>query len=411
MLRKYCVVLTAPWLMACAPSQAEVASDHGADTDDREDDHGTDASASTGADHAESTGSDTDVASTGMEVEDDPSVLTAVSAGGYHTCGILETGQAVCWGLNTNGQLGDGTTTSGAAPRAVSGLDRAIDISAGIDHTCAVRETGEVECWGWNPHGQLGNGTTIESNIPVMVLDDATAVSAGEGHSCAVLGTGEVACWGSNSYGQLGIGSWTHSLTPTTVADLDDATAVSTGLFHSCALRQTGQVVCWGNNEAGQIGDGTTTHRSRPVPVRFLGDAKAVSVGDHYSCALRRTGQVVCWGSNSLGTLGVGGDPPPVQRRTPVEVKGLDDAITVSAGTNHGCAVRESREAVCWGANGMGQLGDGMAPQGASTPVVVPGLDDAKAVSAGLGHTCALRRTGQAACWGYDNGGQLGEGA
>ena len=229
---------------------------------------------------------------------------------------MLNTGAVNCWGNNGDGRLGNNTTTSSSAPVAVSAFTdgaTAVSITAGGSHTCAVLNTGAVNCWGRNFNGQLGNGTTTDSLVPVAVAAftdvSATAVSitAGSYHTCALLNTGAVNCWGYNGDGRLGNGTTTDSLVPVAVSAFTDgsATAVSitAGNYHTCALLNTGAVNCWGRNNYGQLGNNSTTDSSAPVAVSaFTDGATAVSItaGDSHTCALLNTGAVNCWGSNGV---------------------------------------------------------------------------------------------------------------
>ncbi len=82
-----------------------------------------------------------------------------VSAGSEHTCAISTDGQAFCWGRNTFGQLGDGTTTNSARPMPIVGRPRFGSIAAAVNHTCAVDLNNTAFCWGDGSRGKLGTGS------------------------------------------------------------------------------------------------------------------------------------------------------------------------------------------------------------------------------------------------------------
>jgi alpha-tubulin suppressor-like RCC1 family protein len=201
--------------------------------------------------------------------------VAAIAVGGTHTCALLSTGGVQCWGWNAYGQLGDGTTTNQLAPTSVVGLafSSIAAIAAGSYQTCALLSTGGVYCWGYNSHGQLGDGTTNNQFAPAIVVGLASGVAsiaAGNEHACALLYTGGMRCWGYNGYGQLGDGTRTERLAPVSVVGLaSSVTAIAVGYYHTCALLSTGGVQCWGNNDYGQLGDGSTTDRLAPTSVNL----------------------------------------------------------------------------------------------------------------------------------------------
>ncbi len=198
---------------------------------------------------------------------------TAIEAGAFHQCALLQDTTVRCWGLNDYGALGNGTftgtTNAGASnptPVAVVGLTGAVAISSGGYHTCARFPNGTLQCWGLNdgdPNtgarggGQLGNpaaGDLSPTPVPVTGITTATAVTAGGFHTCALLPNGTVQCWGQNDQGQLGNGTTDpapptvapRNATPVTVSGINNAIAVSAGGWHTCALLQDGTVRCWG---------------------------------------------------------------------------------------------------------------------------------------------------------------------
>ncbi len=423
--------------------------------------------------------------------------IAQVTAGQSVSCGLETTGRVVCWGANGSGELGDGTTTSSTRPVAVSdpaGTGRLGDveqITGSMTHHCARQSTGEVRCWGGNSEGQLGDGTTSARSRPIAVLAEAGAgslsgvsqVSAGYTHTCAVLASGEARCWGRNDEGQLGDGTTTdrarpiavrntdgtgpltgvveilagadHScarlvdgglscwgyghdgalgngddqprLLPTPVVDdsddLDSARSLA-GDVSTCAVIDGGQVRCWGRNADGQLGDGTREQRRRPVAVLDpraglapLDGVEEVGSGSTYACARTGVGSVWCWGAGRSGELGT---PLAARSPVPVAVRDADGdgtlaAVQLSVGDQHACAVLVNHRAACWGSNRLGQLGDGTTADHAVPTVVRDpdgngALEGVQQISAGDFHTCAALADSTAVCWGTGDGGVLGDG-
>jgi alpha-tubulin suppressor-like RCC1 family protein len=192
----------------------------------------------------------------------------SVSGGGNHTCYLSESGTVGCWGANEHGQLGQGTRTDSLTPVSVPGLDNVIGVSAaGVHHTCALKGDGSVWCWGGNTYGQLGDGTTIDRLSPVRVpgIDNAVQISIDAVHSCARLVNRDLLCWGDNSTGRLGDGTLIDRSSPTKVVAEAGVVAVEAANGFTCAIFDDRKLRCWGDNSSGQLGTGDTV--SSPIPI------------------------------------------------------------------------------------------------------------------------------------------------
>ncbi len=343
-----------------------------------------------------------------------------VSAGRSHTCARVQTAEGIgvqCWGVNTHGQLGDPAASSAAQLRAVvvhetpsQPLRFVSQIAVGANHSCALTSDGRVRCWGLNSDGQLGNDSTTSAStaqlvgyleypmagepapaascftVPGLVyrvfcpIENVVAIDAGYAHTCAVTGGGQTLCWGDNSYGQLGVGSTTDSRVPVVVAGITGAKRVSAGDHHTCVIRGSflNAASCWGKNTYGQLANGTTTTALSPVTVALnMGYWVQVSAGAQHTCfGGGSTSLQKCAGLNNNGALG---NWFTTSSATLVETE-LEDVVRPVAGEHFTCTLLGDGSVSCTGVNSYGQLGQGtttglLIPHGVHYLHTVPELD------------------------------------
>lgn len=383
-----------------------------------------------------------------------PGEIISLSVGGNHACAVDTRGAVWCWGDNSFGQCGNsigGTATA----RVVTMPERAVQVSCGANHTCAVLGNGHVRCWGSNSFGKLGitpqgsgflsptdlaniqlpTATPTEVRCGVCpgspALDRVVQVSAGEDVTCARMDTGRVRCWGRNPKSGpdtptapsriLGCGN-DHRFcvntveTPNRVTSIDmlphaggdnanlgvglRAMSISMHQMGGCitqAVQPAGAVVCWGSFADGLLGDGTlgepvrnaitgittnvtpnlrTVRHLNPIGGADLGpltNIASVNGGARTKCAISNSSNVWCWGANPLGQGGTFTSVPSMTRAQAVTVVAgstlLGGAIGAMAGRNHSCAMMSDNRVFCWGSNAFGNLGTTSASTHVAAPV------------------------------------------
>jgi alpha-tubulin suppressor-like RCC1 family protein len=300
---------------------------------------------------------------TTWNIGSNPKSWTLVSAGNSYIAAIDTTGALYTWGLNSFGNLGDGTIKSKLSPVKI-GSSSWSAVSAGNWFSMAIDTTGILYTWGYNALGQLGDGTTTYKSSPVQIGTSSwSKVSAGNNYSSAIDITGALYTWGLNSTGQLGDGTTVNKSSPVQIGS-SSWTSVSTckETSHTAALTSNNKLFTWGVNNNGQIGDGTFFSRSSPVQIG-TSSWSLVTTGGNQTVAVEYFGNLYTWGLNNNGQLG---NNTTTTKSTPTQIA-LDQSDTtvswsaVSSGLNHMIAKDTSRALWSWGNNANGQLGLGNA--------------------------------------------------
>ena len=298
------------------------------------------------------------------------SSIADVEAQYSHVIALSVNGNVWAWGEDTWGQLGDSANINQQYPVAVKGenaqgiLDSIKAVAIGYYHSVFLKIDGTVLTCGYNTDGQLGDNSTSHRNYLQKVhgesnvgfLDSIIAISAGAHHSIALKADGTVWAWG-----------YSVGLTPVKVSNLSQVVAISAKGYSNLALRSDSTVWSWGQNDHGQLGTGDYAPYSIPVQVKgvsgigFLKGAIAVAAGDEHSLVIKSDGTVFSFGYNFYGQLG---DGTAIDRNTPVQVLGigasgfLNNAVNIKAGGQHTiCSLNDGR-IIGWGRNDIGQLGD-----------------------------------------------------
>lgn len=234
----------------------------------------------------------------------------AVSTYGDTSCGIKSNDTLWCWGSNMMGQIGDNTSgTDRFQPVSVNGGGTWKSVSAGSFSTCGIKTDDTLWCWGYNTWGGVGDGTTTSPRTSPTAVSGGGSwkqVSAGFA-SCGIKSDDTVRCWGLNTSGQVGDGTTTSPrTTPTTLSGGGTWKSVSTSGYSTCGIKNDDTLWCWGQNTSAQLGDGTTTS-PRTTPTAVIGNTgwNKIYAGNTHTCGIRYN-QILCWGANSNGATGQG---------------------------------------------------------------------------------------------------------
>ena len=345
-----------------------------------------------------------------MSVSDIETWLMIV-AGANHTLGIKENGTLWAWGLNTAGQLGDGTLTQRNSPVQIGTDNNWISVSAGYYFSMGLKADGTLWTWGENSlYGQLGDGTTINKNTPAKIGNEKwISISAGNDFCLAIRYDGTLWGWGRNNNGQLGDGTLSHKNSPIQLS-FEPWVAIATGSTHSMGLKPNGSLWTWGFNTSGQLADGTNnTQRNYPLLIGYHSWV-SISTGSTamHAHAIKSDGSLWGWGYNNNGQIG---NNSGANFNFHFRIGTENNWLTIAEGGYHSLGIKAGGTLWTWGYDGYGQLGDTYTYNHTNIPAQVGSDTRWIAVSAGLFHSMGLKSDRSTYCpAGYNNYGQLGDG-
>jgi alpha-tubulin suppressor-like RCC1 family protein len=287
--------------------------------------------------------------------------IVSIGAGRFHSLAVDDTGRVYAWGLNDEGQLGDGSTITRCRPVAVSVAGTPLqgkrvvtaESASNARQTIVMTDEGLAYGWGHNANGQLGDGTKINRTVPVAVSTAGTPLQgrvviqaiAGTAVSYLLSQEGHVFVLGDNNnhgeYANGTFGTGTQAVTQVNMAGTPlegkRVTSLSADGFHILALTDEGDVYSWAWNIRGQLGIGTwagpnicTSWEAEPCSVSIRSvvtdgtpmngrDIIQVATGDSWSYAVAADGTTYSWGNNLSGILGQGtispSEPLPKQMK------------------------------------------------------------------------------------------------
>ncbi len=311
------------------------------------------------------------------------------------------------WGNNSDGQLGDGTTTSKDIPTQIGSSTLWQEISINYSHTLGIRN-GRLLAWGNNTSGQLGDGTFVKKLVPTQIgtATNWDKVSAGDNHSVAIRENGTIWAFGDNDFGQLGTGNFLASNVPLQIGNETNWAKVVTGLRRTIALKTDGTLWCWGQNTP--TGTNISVNSNVPLQIGTLNEWKDISLSYEHILLLKTNNTIWGWGQNNFGALGNGNT---------VNFFGLPQQLdpgttwkTIAAGRDFSTATKQNGTLWAWGLNNNGQFGNNSTTN-STTPVQIGTATNWRNTYSSYNHTIAQKiMNDQIWVWGFNIFGQLGNG-
>jgi hypothetical protein len=279
----------------------------------------------------------------------------AIDVGGIYYgngCAVLVSGHVKCYGYYPfSGVLGNGSSAQVdfETPTEVSNVTDAVSIKTSFYGACVLTKLGEVTCWGDNSAGKRGDGTTVASPLPNRVagLSNVKNIAATDFGYCAVTNDGRVACWGSRPDLPLqASGEPSTSLKPEFLPGLSGLKSIEGFSNGYCVITSNDGVTCWESMNPKYY---AMANSATPFAITGVSNVIALSGGGQHMCALMKSGRVSCWGVgvyaetvsdiSTLSTRGTAAQP----------VQGIESAVSLTASIFTTCAKLSDASIKCWG--------------------------------------------------------------
>ncbi len=359
----------------------------------------------------------------------------SISAGNSFAVALAKDGSVWSWGENSDGQLGDGTSTNRNTPQKIKGLSGIIKIACGEFHAIALKKDGTVWTWGSNVSGQLGNSAVQrDTKVPAVVkgLKDIVSVAGGSKQSFALSKDGTLWGWGRNYEGQLALNNVDYTSRPTVIKSLPKLTYITSKFEYSMGMTENGDIFAWGNFNGGSthkpvkinkfidvkeictlrseaiflLKDGTVWKlqgdSGEIAQLKDLTDINQISGGTAHIIALKKDGTVWSWGK-LFSTTSIVGVPGEYNNLNAEKINSINNMTFIASGSNSDYGIDNKRRVFSWGNNSYGQLGINTIIQN-SVPAKVKALSNVRSISTVDSYSIALKEDGTVYEWSsYDD--------
>lgn len=328
---------------------------------------------------------------------------------GNFNLGIQHDGTLWAWGVNTNGQLGDGTTINRSIPTQIGTDTDWAFVATGRNSSYALKQDGSLWAWGDNSEGQLSDGTTTGRLSPVQVQPGTTWMKVSAGDKFVIAQKTDGTLWGCGwgNLGQLGL-STTSTTTFTQNTTITDWESLKTSYRHTLLRRSDGTIWGFGGGVSGRLATGSDVGLGVPTQLPQLPNGEWLQATPGTAQSIFKKNDGTIWGvGEQSSVLGLGTIFNATFTLT--QIGTATDWLSVENSSLHTMALKNDGSLWATGYNQYGQVGNGTTTLVPFFTQVGTATNWAK-VNCGAYHTLAIDNQGTLWAWGRNNFGQLGDG-